>query len=368
MWSRRALRACEILGTLHPIIQAPMAGVTTPALVASVSKANGLGSLPAGYSPPEKFLADIIATQALLTNQEPFSANLFVPAVENETGSVEQRQRMNGALNRYRQQLGLPPVPELVIPAASSLDVMIDIIIERNIPIVSFTFGIITPEQIQRLKSRNILLIGTATTVNEAKAVEAAGCDMVVAQGYEAGGHRGTFLKSSGTSLIGTMALVPQVVDAVGIPVIAAGGIMDGRGIAAAFQLDAHAVQMGTAFLRSHEAGTPKVHKDALARCDENSTKLTTAFSGKLARGIINEFMEEIEKHHEKDVLPYPDQHYATAPLRQHAAKCQHHQFMSLWAGQGAKLCKELPAGELVKMFAEQALQLLAPSGAKHKV
>jgi nitronate monooxygenase len=272
-----------------------------------------------------------------------------------------KRQEMNEILNRYREKVKLPPLSELVLPPDQSIDTMIDIIIARNIPIVSFTFGMLTREQLSRLKAHNIVTLGTATTVNEAKALKAHGCDIVVAQGYEAGGHRGTFLEPFEQSMIGTMTLVPQIVDAVDMPVVAAGGIMDGRGIAAALNLNASAVQMGTAFLRCPEAGTPQPHKDAITKCSEESTVVTSVFSGKPARGIKNKFIEEMEKEHGKDILPYPDQHFATAPIRKAAAKLVLPEYMSMWAGQGAKQSQDKPAGELVQMFANQALEVLAP-------
>ncbi len=355
MWTRNACKALEILRIKYPIIQAPMAGVTTPVLVANASNGGGLGSLPAGYSSSEMFLKDIIATQEL-TNK-PFSANLFIPASINDKGLAQKRVRMNEHLNIYREKLNISLINPS-IPSIHSIDELLDIIIERNIPIVSFTFGILAPKQIQRLKQLDILLIGTATTVKEAQSIEANGCDMVIAQGYEAGGHRGTFLGSFETSMIGTMTLVPQIVDSVRIPVIAAGGIMDGRGISAALKLEASAVQMGTAFLRCPESGTSTAYKDAISTSNEESTVITSAFSGKPARGIKNEFIVDMEKNLQ-DILPYPEQHYLTAPIRQAATQKNLLQYMSLWAGQGARFSQALPADELMKKFADETLHRL---------
>ena len=190
-----------------------------------------------------------------------------------------------------------------------------------------------------------MFVIGTATTVEEAVALEAAGVDAIVAQGSEAGAHRGTFAVAFEAAMIGTMALVPQVVRAVGIPVIASGGIMNGDGIAAALSLGASAVQMGTAFLTCHESGAPESYKQAVLGTREHQTRVTRAFSGRPARGIVNRFMEEVESV-AGAILPYPLQNALTRPLRASAAKQDRSEFLSLWAGQGLRLARRESAAD----------------------
>jgi nitronate monooxygenase len=217
----------------------------------------------------------------------------------------------------------------------------------------------------QAIKARGMFVMGTATTVAEAVSLETAGVDAIVAQGSEAGGHRGTFAGPFEAGLVGTMALVPQVVDAVSLPVIASGGIMDGRGIAAALALGAQAVQMGTAFLTCHEAGIPDAYKEAILKAHEDETRLTRAFSGRPARGIVNRFMTEIDRTAES-ILPFPLQNALTRPLRSAAAKQGRAEFLSLWAGQAVRLARRQPAAELVARLVketEQAIGRLTQDG-----
>jgi nitronate monooxygenase len=198
-----------------------------------------------------------------------------------------------------------------------------------------------------------MFVMGTATTVEEAVALEQAGVDAIVTQGSEAGGHRGTFAGAFEAGLVGTMALVPQVVDAVRVPVIASGGIMDGRGIAAALALGASAVQMGTAFLTCHEAGIPDAYKEAILGAHEDGTRLTRAFSGRPARGIVNRFMTEIDRTPEA-ILPFPLQNTLTRPLRSAAARQGRAEFLSLWAGQAVRLARRQSAADLVARLAKE--------------
>jgi nitronate monooxygenase len=199
------------------------------------------------------------------------------------------------------------------------------------------------------------LLIGTATTVEEALALEQGGVDAIVTQGSEAGGHRSTFSGPFDTGMVGILALVPQVVDAVTVPVIASGGIMDGRGIAAALALGASAVQMGTAFLTCDEAGIPNTYKDAILRAREQETRLTRAFSGRPARGIVNRFMTEIERADAPAaILPFPLQNALTRPLRNAAARQGRVDYLSLWAGQGVRLARRQPAATLIARLAHE--------------
>jgi nitronate monooxygenase len=227
------------------------------------------------------------------------------------------------------------------------------------VPILSFTFGLLPGDAMERLKAQAVYLIGTATTVDEARQLEQSGVDAVIAQGSEAGAHRGTFAVPAESALIGTAALVPQVADAVRLPVIASGGIMDGRGIVAALALGASAVQMGTAFLACMEAGTSPAYRQALLRAHEDQTTLTRAFSGRMARGLSNEF---IERWNQAKLLhlSYPWQNAFTQPMRRAAAAAKRAGLLSLWTGQGIRMLKELPAEQLMLQLKREMAQALA--------
>lgn len=345
-WETEAIRR---LGVRLPIIGAPMGGgPSSPALVAAVSEAGGLGSLAGGYLPPDRLRADIAAVRA--ATAKPFAVNLFVPTPADVT--TEQIETVLGVLEPYRLQLGLPPRPAAGGPWAEDFDAQVAVLLEERVPVTSFTFGLLPAEAAAALHDAGSLLIGTATTVEEAVAVAASGADLVCAQGSEAGAHRGTFLADPARSLIGTLALVPQVCDAVDIPVLAAGGIMDGRGVAAVLGLGAGAAVLGTAFLRCPEAGTSAPHRRALAAARETSTALTTTITGRMARGIENRLMRDLR---DVAVPPYPVMHTLTADLRRAAAQQDDPELMSLWCGQGIRLASELPAGELVRRLADDA-------------
>jgi nitronate monooxygenase len=276
----------KTLNLTYPIIQAGMAGgATTPNLVASVSNTGALGTLGAGYMSPNQIRTAIHLIREQTTN--PFAVNLFIPEPAQELPDQKQINHMNQILNTYRKQLNIPESPH-VTEFSESFEEQLVAVIEEKVPILSFTFGIPSPSVIQELKRHHIILIGTATTVGEAITLEQQGIDMIVAQGSEAGGHRGSFIKDHTQSMIGTMALVPQIVDRVSLPVIAAGGIMDGRGMAAALALGASGVQMGTAFLTCEESGAHPSYKEALLNSGDDQTAITLAFSGKAARGLNN--------------------------------------------------------------------------------
>ncbi|CAO3443574.1 NAD(P)H-dependent flavin oxidoreductase [Azospirillum largimobile] len=337
------------LGLRSPVIQAPMAGGgDTAALVAAVNEAGGLGFVGAAYLTDAQIAEralDIRSRTAL-----PFGINLFAP-----TPAPGPAPMMADSLARvapFYAELGLP-APEAPSYAGDGFDRQFASLLDSGAAYYSVTFGLPPADSVAAAKARGMRVLGTATTVAEAVALEQAGVDAVIAQGSEAGGHRGSFLgdpwMDPGATLIGTMALVPQVADAVGIPVIASGGIMDGRGIAAALALGATAVQMGTVFLTSDEAGIPEAHKAAILTAREDQTRLTRAFSGRPARGIVNRFMEAAEDPAAPDaVLPFPLQNALTRPLRTAAGKAGRAEFLSLWAGQGLRLAQRRPAGELV--------------------
>ncbi|MDG0795023.1 nitronate monooxygenase [Cohnella ginsengisoli] len=338
------------LGIAYPIVQAPMAGgPATPELAAAVSNAGGLGSLGAGYWPPAQ-IRDAIREVRRRTDR-PFAVNLFVP---ERTGSTDDEiSAMNAHLNAYRERLGIEPNPAIAAYAPSFED-QVQVLLDEKVPVFSFTFGIPPAETIQSMRRRGIVIVGTATTVEEGITLEAAGADAIVAQGSEAGGHRGTFLSEAADALIGTLALVPQLADRVSVPVIASGGIMDGRGLAASLALGASAVQMGTAFLASPESGAHAAHKRLVLSSAEDATAITDAYSGKAARGIRTDFMRDMRAY--QGAIPdYPIQNALTKDIRQAAARADDPSLMSLWAGQGLRLATEQAAADIVKRTIAEA-------------
>lgn len=332
-----------------PVVLAPMGGgPSTPELCAAVSNAGGLGSLAAAYSSPEKITQDIARVRELTLR--PFAVNLFSPAaMEPLRGDV---QAVSKFLAPYHQRLGLQE-PQLPQSASENFDAQIEAICAAKPPLVSFTFGLLPAVVIDHLRAQSTFIVGTATTVEEARQLERAGVDAVVAQGSEAGAHRGTFAVPAEEALIGTVALVPQVADAVRIPVIASGGMMDGRGIVAALALGASAVQMGTAFLAAKEAGTSPGYREALLKARQDQTTVTRAFSGRMARGIRNEF---IEKWNAAGLthLSYPWQNAFTQAMRRAASTARQAGLLSLWAGQGVGLIREGTAAELIACWREE--------------
>lgn len=341
----------QLLNIQFPIFQAPMAGgITTSELVAAVSNCGGLGFIGAGYMSSEQLRDQIREVKRLTSN--PFGVNLFVPNEFNVSESDVNHS--NKLLQPIRIQLGLAEMKSYNLPnqesSLTAFTEQIKVLVEENIPVCSFTFGLPSPEIIELLKQKNVLLIGTATTVQEAIEIEKIGMDFVVVQGSEAGGHRGNFLKGAEESLVGLMSLIPQVVDNVGIPVIAAGGIADGRGLLASLCLGAQAVQIGTAFLTCIESGAHPVYKEAIVQAQEDETVLTRAFSGKYARGINNKFIEEMREH--EPYLPeFPVQNSLTQDIRKKAAAEKNTQYMSLWSGQSPRLAKVQTVQSLIQQI-----------------
>lgn len=337
----------ERLGLTHPIVQAPLAGGgDTPALVAAVSEAGGLGFIGAAYLTPAQ-IADRAKDVRARTNR-PFGINLFAPLPPPPTTDAA------AALARvapYYAELGLERPAPPALPA-DTFDAQLAAALDSGAAVFSFTFGMLPPAALAAIKARGMFVMGTATTVDEGVALGRAGVDAVVTQGSEAGGHRGTFLGDFDTAMIGTLALVPQVVDAVRVPVVASGGIMDGRGVAAVLVLGAAAAQMGTAFLTCEEAGVPPAYRDAILSAHEDGTRTTRAFSGRPARGIVNRFMREVDGG---DLLPFPLQNTLTRPLRAAAAKANRAELLSLWAGQGLRLARRQGAADLVARLAREA-------------
>ncbi|HET8540874.1 MAG TPA: nitronate monooxygenase [Anaeromyxobacter sp.] len=343
------------IGIEYPVFQAPMAGgPSTPELTAAVSNAGGLGSMGAGYVSAEALRDAIRATRALTSR--PFCMNLFAPEAEAPAPTPDEVARAQAALAPFRAEVGLPPAaaPSAGQPFREQLRV----VLEERVPVFSTTFGALAPEDVAALARGGAVVMGTATSVREARALEASGVHAVVAQSGEAGGHRGTFLGAVEGGLAGTLSLVPQIVDAVRIPVVAAGGVMDGRGIAAALALGASAVALGTAFLACPESGASRPYKEAiLARRDADETTLTRAFSGRWARGLRNRFTEALAS---APALPYPLQNSMTADLRREAAKAGKADLLSLWAGQGVALARARPAGDLVRELVRETEEAVA--------
>jgi nitronate monooxygenase len=323
-------------------------GATTVQLVAAVCRAGALGFLGAAYSTPDAIRQ--AAAEVRGQTDRPFGINLFAPQPPPEASG--DADRVIELLASVHTELGIEP-PSAPSPGGIEFAEQLEAVLDSDAAVFSFTFGLLPPGAIEELHQRDRFVIGTATTVDEAVALKEAGADAIVTQGSEAGAHRGTFGPSFDTAMIGTMALVPQVVDAVGVPVIASGGIMDGRGVAAALTLGAQAAQLGTAFLTSDEAGIPPGYKQAILDAREDQTRLTRAFSGRPARGIVNRLMTEIDAQPEA-ILPFPFQNALTRSARNAAAEQDRAEFLSLWAGQGVRIARRLPAEELVKRIADE--------------
>jgi len=346
----------ERLGLTLPVIQAPMAGATTVELAAAVSEAGALGSLAVSFMSGGAILE---AGRRLRTvSNRPFNLNLFVP--EDHRPDAATLATASAALDGYRAEVGLqppPPRPAYLQPYEEQLEA----VLELRPAVFSFCFGIPPDRVLDRLRAAGSLLIGTATTVSEALLLEEAGVDAIVAQGFEAGGHRGSFAVPFDHGLVGLMALLPLMLDAVETPVIAAGGIMDGRGVAAALMLGAAAAQLGTAFLNSEECGWNEAQRQALATARDDSTALTDAFTGKPARALRNRFMVEMfERHTPK--APYPAQHGVSQDLRRAALEQGRTDLMQVLCGQAAGATRRLPAAALVQSLREELEATLAAS------
>jgi nitronate monooxygenase len=356
MWNQT--RVSEILGIRYPIIQGPFGGgLSTIQLTAAVSNAGGLGSFGAHHLSPAHIKDTVAAIEALTAR--PFAINLWIPlAGEAELRLAPSEFAANvGRLKSYFEALGLPE-PEFQETFGQSFDDQIEAVLEARPPVLSFVFGIPSRDVLRALRQRTIKTIGAATTVDEACALEEAGVDLVVATGSDAGGHRPSFLKSAEQSLTGTFALIPQVVDAVDTPIVAAGGIGDGRGVVAALVLGAGGAQLGTLFLATHESGASDVHKAELVGDTARDTTLTRVFSGRLARGIRNRFVEEMTRV-EAELPPYPIHNWFTQPIRRAAAKAGRPEYLALWAGQCAALAERQPAAEAFATLVDNTERLL---------
>lgn len=352
-WSRSAL--CELLGIEHPIIQAPMAGASTAALVAAVSNAGALGGFGATDSSPEE-LRQVIHSIRQKTDR-PFIINLYLDRSAPYGHNAGHEAALKQALAPAHAELGAGEVPD-PIDLFGRFDSQIAVVLEERVPVLSSHFGAPDAATLRALQANGTRVIATATTIDEACQLESAGLDAIIAQGSEAGGHRGTFSARPGTADIGTMALVPQIVDAVSVPVIAAGGIMDGRGIAAAMMLGASGVQMGTAFVSCPETAVNAAYVERLLTAEPGDAVLTDAFSGRPMRLLRNRLVDLLEQHRTHR-LAFPEQLSMTRNLRRAAGFASNAEYMSMWAGQGVTLARAIPAAELVHQLVAETQRLL---------
>ncbi|MDH3700426.1 MAG: nitronate monooxygenase family protein [Alphaproteobacteria bacterium] len=355
MWPRTDL--LDLLGIAHPIIQAPMAGSTNPALASAVSNAGGLGSLGCARHDADALRADSEAIR--LSSNKPFNLNFFVHSapVEDEAATAAMQAR----LAPYFDELDAGAVPDPYPLFTPFDDSILETLLALRPPVVSFHYGLPDPAAMTALKEAGIILLCSATTVAEARELEAGGIDAVIAQGFEAGGHRGTLRPPFENGSVGTMALVPQVADAVTVPVIAAGGIADGRGIAAAFALGASGVQMGTAFLSCPESGVDPVYRAALLEGADDATQVTKVISGRPARGLRNRYVKEMADQ-EDAALDFPLQYSLSTPLGVASRARGSGDFAAMWAGQSVGLNRVLPAADLVETLVREAEAVLGSS------
>jgi len=353
MWPRTDF--LELLGVTHPIIQAPMSGFATPALAAAVCNAGGLGSIGcAGV--PATTVREQVAALRQATNR-PYILNFFVHA--HPRVDPDATARMRARLSAYFDEFGLGAVPEPKELFPPFDEEQLALVLELRPRVVSFHFGLPDASAVRRVKEAGCIILSSATTVAEARWLEANGADAVIAQGFEAGGHRGSFSDSLGAGMVGTMALVPQIVDAVRSPVIAAGGIADGRGVAAAFALGASGAQLGTAFLGCLEANVSPLHRAQLRSAVDDGTELTRAFTGRPARALRNRFITEMA---DSDPLEFPLPGSLLRPLWELPSEEARAAFVPFWASQAAPLIRELPAGELVDRLVTEARSILGTS------
>lgn len=360
MWPNREL--LNLLGIEVPIVQAPMAGASGSEMAVATSEAGGLGSLPCAMLEADEVRAELGVIRQ--RTSKPINVNFFCH--KSAPPDAGREAAWKDRLAAYYTELGLDVSASSPGASRDPFDeAMCEVVEELRPEVVSFHFGLPGRSLLDRVKASGCVVLSSATTVEEARWLEDRGCDAIIAQGYEAGGHRGMFLTDDVSTQVGTLALVPQVVDVVTVPVIAAGGIADGRGIAAAFALGAAGVQIGTAYLFTPESLISPLHREALHSAREDQTALTNVFSGRPARGLVNRIMREVGPM--SDVAPaFPTAGGALAPLKAVAESEGVTDFSSLWAGQAARLGREVGAGDLTRQLAEDAvrqLSLLTSSG-----
>jgi nitronate monooxygenase len=344
----------DLVGIRVPIIQAPMAGASDAQLAIAVSNAEGLGSLPCAMLTPGQVRESWHNIRR--DTSRPVNLNFFCH-VTPQIDAVRERN-WRESLTSFYAEFSVDANAAGTFPNRAPFDdAMCEVVEELRPEVVSFHFGLPPKPLLERVRRTGAVILSSATTVAEARWLEDAGCDAVVAQGVEAGGHRGMFLTTDVASQIGTMALVPQMVDAIKLPVIASGGIADARGIIASFALGASAVQIGTAYLRCPECRTTALHRKSIETAGEDQTVVTNIFTGRPARGIINRFIRERGPLNAA-VPEFPRASEAMAPLRAKAEQAGSADFSPLWCGQAVRLCTDIPAGELTQKMYQEALQL----------
>jgi len=333
-WPRN--RLTEMLAIDYPVVQGPLGGLSSQRLTAAVSNFGGLGSFGALSLSPDAISGVINDIRALTSR--PFAVNLWV-SMEDEGARTSDEAALSRSLLPLRDHfaaLGVPlPTYTPYVPAR--FDDQVRVVLDANVPVFSFIFGIPPAEVLHECRRRKIVTIGTATTADEAVALQEAGVDVIAASGFEAGGHRGSFLRAAEDSLTGTFSLVPRIVSRVDLPVIAAGGVGDARGVVAALALGAEGVQMGTVFLTCRESGAGHLHREALLGRNAGHTALTRGFTGRLARGIENRLLREFNEL-AREILPYPRQRELVRKLSLAAEAAGRSEWLPLWAGQSAGL------------------------------
>lgn len=355
MWNKT--KASELLGIEYPILQGPFGGgLSTPELVATVSNMGGLGGYGA-YSISPQEIYEVDRRIKSLTNK-PYNLNLWVSDTDVEDGTVSDKQfeQTKALFKPYFDRAGieLPPKPDFKTRFEDQFQVILDV----KPKVFSFVFGIPSPDMLEEARKRGILLVGNATTMDEAIALELAGVDAIVASGFEAGGHRPSFLEPAELSTTGSFVLTQLIRERVKVPLITAGGIATGKGIAAAFNLGADAVQIGTAFLATEESGALPEHREALFSDAAKQTILTKAYTGRLGRGIITQLAKEVSRK-EESILPFPLQTTFMSSLRKAALEQNKHDMVLFWSGQIAPILKHRKAGELMRVLIEETGKLI---------
>lgn len=353
MWLDTKL--CALLKIKYPILQAPMAIVTTPELAASVAKAGGLGALGCAVLSAKEIEEQVVRFRALTGGHLPIHLNFFVH--ERPKRDSERETNAKKLVQNFYDDYKAGAVPEPHEPFFPLNNEIADVVVALRVEIVSFHFGVPSRDIIHRFKSAGTTLMSSATTVEEAQHLEQAGIDAVIAQGWEAGGHRGTFLGSHDAGTVGTIALVPQMVDAVDVPVIAAGGIADGRGVLAALVLGASGVQLGTAFLQCPESNVTEPHRQSLRTAAESDTRITRAFSGRPARSIRNRYLDGLAEH-DLDLPAFPLMNPLSKPLRVASEAANLPDCLPLWCGQALRLARPQTASEVVTSIVSQVEEL----------
>jgi nitronate monooxygenase len=356
-WNENRLTAK--LGIDYPVIQGPLGGLSSQKLTAAVSNFGGLGSFGAHSLTPEA-IKEVIGQIRSLTSK-PFAMNLWV-SMEDQGARTSDENAFNRSLAPLAAHIAAlgAPRPEYKPYSWMRFEDQARVLLDEKVPVFSFIYGIPPQEILEECRAKHMVTIGTATTPEEGAALQAAGVDIIVASGFEAGGHRGSFLRRAEDSLTGTLALVPQIADVVDVPVIAAGGIADARGVIAALALGAEAVQMGTVFLACEESGASLLHRQALRGKKAGNTALTKGFTGRLARGIHNRLLEELNREGTA-ILPYPLQRSLVRSLAIPAEAAGRSDLLPLWAGQSANLSSCTDALAFLTSLVEEISEIAGP-------